>query len=218
MSQLTAPLKPRRATPIRVQPAAVAQSLGDTIKRQSLGSGHVDLKLDFDVQSDAHGRILGAALGALQIDTAEAQVPTNGLKRPQHLAGTGFVWVDFRGLYLSSAVGNFRQTNSPRTVKAISGSTVTLNSNINLLDIVGEWVTIGSELAVVVRKSATKIVVWPAPRFPTSADKRDADLFNPLAGLHGCWCMLPGELPPIVREPAKPPYCEAYSVTLRVVR
>ena len=187
---------PRNTVPMPVSPNQRLEAIAGNIYTNRIGGQRFHLSLRYMNIKARLARLLWRDMLLLLSNPAVATIPTDGTNRNVHLAGGGYIWVDGRR-------AAWYQTHNPRTIASVAGSVVTFTGtagSIAPLGIIGEFVTVGSELCTVIATSGNTMTVWPRPNNPAAA--RGSVVFDRNRGLHGGWFELPaGEGPGFPLEP-----------------
>ena len=191
-----------------VSPSERFTSPGGRVYTNRIGGRHFSLTLNYSNMRGEDAAPLRRDLLRLLNPSTLTTIPTTGSDRAQHLAGYGYLWVDFRKL-------KEHQSNTPRTVTNIAGSTVTVASNLPTLRD-GEVVNLGSEFFHVMGATTTRrFEVWPRPLYTTYRGK----VFDPaVATLFGGWFeYVSDRLPEFLQKPSQVPFIGPFSITLQSV-
>ena len=191
-------------------PVAPAQRFGAVSGRRytnRIGGQRWEMSLMFNNMTAKNFAKLRASILKLIQNPTITSLPTTGTSRATHLSGNGYVWVDFRKLRIPQTVG-------PRTITAVSGSVLTLNSPPPTGLAEAEFVTVGSELCSVDKVGASSITVWPRP--VQTITPNTVQVFH-AQGLHGGWFELPGDSPEWMFGNATDYYGKALTLSLQSV-
>ena len=188
---------PFRIGPQAISPAQRFNAVAGNIYTNRIGGARWHLNLEWRNLKPADFAAMRRDIILLLRNPTLASLPTDGTNRAGHLVGGGFIWCDFRR-------ARVHQTTlaAGRTIDSVTGSVVTLNAAVPAAVEPGEYVTLGSELALIQSKAGRTLTVWPRPL----QDPTGETVFHATQGLHGGWFEMPGEAPAFVQNPGIVPY------------
>lgn len=221
MAYLNTPPFSGEVTP--VAPAARFQGRTGSLYTHRLGGARLHAKLRYmNLPEETNFRLLRRDITKLLVDASAADdpFPETLAAFNSRLAGNGYIWVDFRKINVPV------RTNSPRSVTAVAGARITLNASPPST-VLGEYVCLGGQPALVQDIAGSVITVWPRPVHsiaigshvfdpnagPLGQASRAAYAIDP--GPIGMWCTLPGDPPSWVHNPAAKPYGSPLNLDLQ---